>query len=142
MHYASEPCSKRFKSSVITYICIFCGADCATVKQKTIHILYRICEKAMTQKLLNAAKLLKDHMYNITVVMCGVGNVFAVDIQYHDHSCKGYFNKYHTKIEEIMKNLEMEDSETAGDDSLNARFLALGLDFIKSAHSLTSIREQ
>ena len=41
-----------------------------------------------------------------------------------------------------MKNLEMEDSVTASDDSLKTRFLALGLDFSKSAHSLTSIRER
>ena len=80
MHYTSEPRSKRFKSSVITNVCIFCGADRVTVKQKTIHTLYRICEKAMAQKLLNAAMLFKDHVYNNTVVMCGIGDVFAADI--------------------------------------------------------------
>ena len=36
----------------------------------------------------------------------------------------------------------MEDSVTAGDDSFKARFLALGLDFNMSAHSLTSIRDR
>ena len=40
-----------------------------------------------------------------------------------------------------MKNLEKEDSVTAGNDSFKARFLALGLDFSSSAHSLTSIRD-
>ena len=41
-----------------------------------------------------------------------------------------------------MNNLEMEDSVTATDDSFKARFLALKLGFSKSAHSLTSIRDQ
>ena len=71
-----------------------------------------------------------------------VGDAFAADIPYHDNCCKAYFCKYHTKIEEIMNNLEMEDSVTATDDSFKARFLALKLDFSKSAHSLTSIRDQ
>ena len=35
---------------------------------------------------------------------------------------KPIFRKYHTKIEEIMNNLEMEDSVTATDDSFKARF--------------------
>ena len=47
-----------------------------------------------------------------------------------------------TRIEEIMKNLEMEDSVTAADDSFKARFLALGLNFSRSAHSFTSIRDR
>ena len=41
-----------------------------------------------------------------------------------------------------MKNLDMEDSITAEDDSLNARFLFLGLYFSKSAYSLTSVRDR
>ena len=41
-----------------------------------------------------------------------------------------------------MKNLEKEDSVTAGDDSFKARFLALALYFSSSAHSLTSIRDR
>ena len=47
---------------------------------------------------------------------------------------KAYFNKYQAKIAEILKNLEMEDSVAARDDSFKARFLALQLDFSKSAH--------
>ena len=71
-----------------------------------------------------------------------VGDVFAADIYYHDNCYRAYFRKYHTKIEEIMNNLEMEDSVTATDDSFKTRFLALKFDFSKSAHSLTSIRDQ
>ena len=73
--------------------------------------------------------------------MCDVNNVFAADILYHDYCCKAYFNKYQAKIAEIMGNLEMEDSVAAKDDTFKARFLALNLDFSKSAHSLTSIRD-
>ena len=36
----------------------------------------------------------------------------------------------------------MEDLVTAGDNSFKARFLALGLYFSRSAHSLTSIRDK
>ena len=36
----------------------------------------------------------------------------------------------------------MENELTVEDESLKARFLALGLDFSKSAHSLTSIRDR
>ena len=104
--------------------------------------MYRICEKPMAQKLLNAAMLFKDHMYTETATMCDVEDVYAADIRYHDHCCKGYFNKYQAKIDEILKNLEMEDSVTAGDYSFKARFLALGLDFNMSAHSLTSITDR
>ena len=78
-------------------------------------------------------------MYTETAAMCDVGDVFAADILYHDHCRKGYFNKYHARIEEIMKN---QDSVTAADDSFKVRFLALGLDFSRSAHSLTSIRDR
>ena len=136
----SEPRSKRFKPS--TAVCIICGSDRTTVKWKTVHTLYRISEKPMAQKLLNVAMLFKDRVYTETAAMRDVGDVFAADILYDDHCCKSYFNKYHAKIEEIMNNLEKEDSVTAADDSFKARFLALGLDFSRSAHSLTSIRDR
>ena len=135
-----EQRSKRFKPN--TNVCIFCGADRKTVNWKKIHTLYRICEKPMAQKLLNAAMLFKDHVYTETAALCEVEDVFAADIRYHAHCCKGYFNRYQAKIEEILKNLDMEDSVTAGDASFKARFLALGLDFNTSAHSLTSIRDR
>jgi len=142
INHTSEQRYKRFKSNVTTNVCIICGADCKTVKQKKIHTLFRICEKPMAQKLRNAAMLFKDHVYTETEAMCEVDDVFVADIRYHDCCCKGYFNKYHTKIEEILKNLELEDSVTAADESFKARFLALGLDFSRSAHSLTSIRDR
>ena len=66
--------------------------------------------------------------------MCNVDDVFAADIHYHDNCCKAYiFCKYHTKIEEIMNNLEIEEDDSLNhpkieeDDSLKARFLALEL---------------
>ena len=98
----------------------------------------------MAQKLLNAAMLFKDQVYTETAAMCDVNDVFAADILYHDYCCKAYiyFNKYQAKIAEIMGNLEMEDSVVAKDDTFKARFLALNLDFSKSAHSLTSIRDR
>ena len=96
----------------------------------------------MAQKLLNAAKLFKDHVYTETATICEINDVFAADIQYHDHCHKGYFNKYQVKIDEILENLEMEDLVTTGEESLKARFLALGLDFSRSAYSLTSIRDR
>ena len=138
---ASEHRSKRFKPNTSTNVCIFCGMDRKTVKRKTIHTLYRICEKQMAQKLLNAAKLFNDRVYTTTAAMSSIGDVFSADILYHDHCRKVYFNSYHTKIEEIMQNLTIEDSITASDDSLKARFLALGLDFSRSAYSLTTIRD-
>ena len=64
-----------------------------------------------------------DDVYTETAGMCDVGNVFAADILYHDNCHKGYFNKYQARIEEIMKNLKMEDSVTTADDSFQARFL-------------------
>ena len=96
----------------------------------------------MAQKLLNAAMLFKDHAYTETAVMSGVDDVFAADILYHDYCCKAYFNKNQAKIAEIMKNLEMEDSVAAADDSFKARFLAIQLDFSTSAYSLSSIRDR
>jgi len=114
--------------------------ECKTVKRKAIHTLYRICERPAAQKLLNAASLFKDPVYTTTATMSGVGDVFAADILNHDPCYKVYFNTYHKRIEEIMTNLTTEDSITASDDSLKLRFLALGLDFSKSAYSLTSIQ--
>ena len=144
-HEPSVSCeqrSKRFRPSETKNVCIFCGADRKTVKQKIVHTLYRICEKPMAQKLLNAAMLFKDHVYTETAIMSGVDDVFAADILYHDYCCKAYFNKYQAKIAEIMKNLEMEDSVAVTDDSFKARFLALQLDFSTSAYSLSSIRDR
>ena len=148
LQHAQEPCasyeqrSKRFKPNEKRMVCIFCGADRKTVKQKIVHTLYRICEKSMAQKLLSAAMLFKDRVYTETAVMSGVDDVFAADILYHDYCCKAYFNKYQAKIAEIMKNLEMEDSVAAADDSFKARFLALQLDFGSSAYSPSSIRDR
>ncbi len=68
-------------------------------------------------------------------------DVFAADLYYHSYFCKDYFNKYNATIEEILKNLDAEDSVTASDESLKAQFLALGLNFDSTAHSLTSIRD-
>ena len=130
-----EPRSKRFKPSVPTNICIICGFDRLTVKRKTIHTLYRICEKPMAQKLLNAAMLFKDRVYTETAAMCNVSDVFAIIITI---AVKPIF----VNIKEIMNNLEMEDSVAVRDDSLKASFLALELDFSRSAHSLTSIRDR
>ena len=61
-----------------------------------------------------------------------MGDLFATDIHYHDFCSKNYMNKYHAKIEEIMRNLEMEDSVSATNDSLKENLLALNLDFSKS----------
>ena len=74
-------------------------------------------------------------MFTKTATMCDVGDVFAADIQYYDHCCKIYMNKYHPKFEEIMRNLEMGDSIAATNDSLKENFWLL-LDFSKSTHSL------
>ncbi len=74
---SSEQRSKRFKPSETKNVCIFCGADRKTVKQKKVRTLYRICEKPMAQKLLNAAMLFEDHMYTETAAMSGVDDVFA-----------------------------------------------------------------
>lgn len=76
----SERCSKRFKSSVITNVCSICGLACKTVKQKKIHKLFRIREKTMARKQLNAAMLFKDHVYTETAAMRDVDDVFAADI--------------------------------------------------------------
>lgn len=81
----SERCSKRFKSSVTKNVSIICGADIKTVQQKKIHTLYRICEKPMAQKLLNAGMLFKDHIYTETAAMTSVDDVFAADVMYHNH---------------------------------------------------------
>ena len=74
--------------------------------------------------------LVKDHVYTKTAAMHDVGDHFAADILYHDHCCKGYFNKYHAKIKEIINNLRKQGSVTAEDDSFKARFLALGLNLV------------
>lgn len=137
-----EPRSKRFRPSETKNVCIFCGADRKNIKQTIVHTLYRICEKPMAQKLLNAAMLFKDRVYTETAAMSGVDDAFAADILYHNYCCKAYFNKYQAKIAEIMKNLELEDSVAATDDSFKARFLALQLDFSTSAYSLSSIRDR
>ena len=76
-------------------------------------------------------------MYTQTAAMSDAGDVFAADILYHVHCCNGYFNKYHAKIEEVMGNLDMEDSILAEDSSLKVKFL----DFSKTAYSLNSIRD-
>jgi len=54
--------------------------------------------------------------------MSDVGDIFAADIQYHDHCCKSYMNKYYAKIEEIMTNLEMEDLVAATNSSVKEKF--------------------
>ena len=86
--------------------------------------------------------IFKDQVYTETAAMNDVNDVFAADILYHNYCCKAFFNIFQANIAEIMGSLEMEDSVAAKDDTFKARFLALNLDFIKSAHSLTSIRDR
>ena len=45
----------------------------------TIYALSKIYAKLIAQKLLNAAMLFKDHVFNKTA-MCDVGDDFAADI--------------------------------------------------------------
>ena len=138
----SERRSKRFKSSSATNICVICGSVCKTIKQTKVHQLFRVCEKQRAQKLLNAARFFKDQPYTHTASMHGPEDVFAADIYYHSYCCRNYFNRYDGEVEEILKGLEEEDSVTAGDELFKEQFLALGLDFTTTAHSLTSIRDQ
>ena len=119
-----EPYSKRLKPSIA--VCIICSSDRTTVKQKTVHTLYRISENPMAQKPLNVAMLFKDYVYNETAAMHDVGDVFATDILYHTHCCKSYFNKYLAKIEEIMNNIEKEDSLTTLHCSWSTKMVTCG----------------
>ena len=64
----------------------------------TIHMLYRVCEKSMAQKLLNAAMLFKDHVYTQTAAMCNLGDVFAADILYHDYCCRDILTNIMQKL--------------------------------------------
>ena len=75
MDHTSEPRSKRFNPATSS-VCIICGSDRVTVKWKTAHKLYRICEKPIAQKLLNAAMLFKDEVYTEIASMSGVGDFF------------------------------------------------------------------
>ena len=95
----------------------------------------------MAQKLLNAAKLLKDHVYIQTVSMCGPVDVLAAEFEYHTCCCKEYFSTYNFKIEEILKDVEQEHCVSASNESLKAQFLSLRLDFNSKAYSLSSIRD-
>ncbi len=81
----------------------------------------------MAQKLLNAAKLLQDRVYILTVSMCGPEDVLAAEFQYHNCCCKEYFNTYNAKIEDILKNAEKEHCVSAEDESLKAHSYRSGL---------------
>ena len=63
--HVSERCSKIFKPSIPSNVCIFCSADRITVRWKTIHTLYRVSEKLMAQKVLNAGILFRNHVYTV-----------------------------------------------------------------------------
>jgi len=86
--------------------------------------------------------LFKDCVYTEATTLSGLDDVFAADVIYHDYCCKVYFNKYQTKIPQIRKNIEVEDSVAVADHSFRARFLALQLDFSTSAYSFSSIRDR
>lgn len=135
--------SKRIKLTPTTInVCIICGSAVKTIKQKKVHKLLRVSEKPMAQKLLNAAKLLKDRVYIQTLSMCGTEDVLAAEFEYHTCCCKEYFNTYNAKIEEILRDVEEEHCVSAGDESLKTQFLSLGLDFNSKAYSLSSIRDK
>ena len=71
--------------------------------------------------------LFKDQVFTKTGTMSDVGDIFTADIQYHDHCCKSFMNKYHATIEEIMANLELEDLVSATNSSLKKNFWPLTL---------------
>lgn len=64
--------------SINTNVFIICDANCKTVKQKTILTLFKICEKPIVPKLLNAAMLFKDHVHTETSTMCEPDDVHKV----------------------------------------------------------------
>ena len=95
----------------------------------------------MAQKLLNAAKLLKDHVYIQTLSICGTEDVLAAEFKYHTCCCKEYFNTYNAKIEKILRDVEEEHCVSAGDESLKTQFLSLRLYFNSKTYSLSSINK-
>ena len=76
----NDPIEKRCKklSQVRLKMSVFFVEQIARLSSKKIHTLYRVCEKPMAQKLLNAAMLFKDRVYTETAAMHDINDVFLV----------------------------------------------------------------
>ena len=72
------------------------------------HKLFRICEPVCAQRLLNAAWLFKDAVFDRLALINDIRDVFAADISRHANCLSGYLLKYDRMMSKIMENQDKE----------------------------------
>ena len=114
------------------------------VKQKKHHKLFVIREPRCAQRLLNAAWLFKDIVFERMVLMNDIDDVFGADVSRHNICLSRYFHRYNSTMAVIMENQQKENStfkQLSTVISVLSNVLS-GITFDKTGCSLSYLRDE
>ena len=92
--------------------CIICDqikCQCDTKK-------FRICEEHAAKTLLKAANFNKDSVYTRCIMFKGVGDMYAVDVMYHNNCLNRCIKKFQYDVDALM-TFEVNDDRSLLEDT-------------------------
>ena len=134
----------RRKQCSCKEFCIICNSAVVKHKQKKDHKLYIIREAPCAQKLLNAAQLFQDDVFNRMALMNDIHDVFGADVSRHNICLTRYFNAYNKKIDVILENYRNENNALTNSENVNLVFdnILQGITFGTTGYSLSYLRDE
>ena len=115
------------------------------VQQRTpVHDKSRISTDMLARKLINAARLFKDKVFDKICTLEDESAVFAADLEYHSICMRKYIKFYEDHVKIVLHNLEIEESISSSDSDVIEAFnnVMERVDINSQAHSVIDIREQ
>ena len=106
--------------------------------------LFRICTVGRARKLINAAALFQDVVFDRISVHQDESSIFAADILAHKDCIKKYIKRYDDHIENILYNLELEANVANNTDDIAQAFdqVVNQLDIEHKGYTLSTIRDK
>ena len=114
-------------------------------QQRTlVHDKSRISTDMLARKLINAARLFKDKVFDKICTLEDESAVFAADLEYHRVRMRKYVKSYEDHVKIVIHNLEVEESISSSDCDVIEAFnnVMERVDINSQAHSVSDIREQ
>lgn len=93
--------------------CVICGSKGLYIDRHTGVCTYtfRICTTVRARKLINAAALFQDAVFNRISIYSDEKSIFAADLMTHKQCIKKYIKQYDDHISRILQNIELEVNE-------------------------------
>ena len=140
--------SKRRKTSSLRKkekLCVVCGSRTLFKSKHDLSCdLFRICTVGRARKLINAAALFQDVVFDRISVHQDESAIFAADILAHKDCIKKYIKRYDDHIEKILYNLELEANVASDSDDIVQAFeqVVNTLDIEHIGYTLSTIRDK